>query len=105
MSDTPLTSKKLFRITQTRCGCHPETCCCPDFTVLCGDEVVCGGSDRESMQALVDAANRAADEPSAGVKCTHCNGTGYGEPIYDEQDGWIDEVSCETCNGSGRITA
>lgn len=47
---------------------------------------------------------RAADEPSAGVKCTHCNGKGYNEPIYDEQDGWTDETPCETCNGSGRIT-
>src|SRR5690606_9585344 len=43
----------------------PETCCCPDFTVLRDDEVVSGGSDREAMQALVDAANRAIVEPPA----------------------------------------
>lgn len=52
----------------------------------------------------VEALTRTTHEPSAGVKCTHCNGKGYNEPIYDEQDGWIDETPCETCNGSGRIT-
>lgn len=64
------------------------------------------GNDCPLLRAEVrDQWNRRASvEPSAGVKCTHCNGKGYNEPIYDEQDGWIDETPCETCNGSGRIT-
>lgn len=85
-----VSSKKPFRIAQTRCGCHPETCCCPDFTVLCGDEVVCGGSDRESMQALVDAANRATVENELFVQARDllCKIAGETDPARMEVNAW-----------------
>lgn len=67
-------------------------------------EAVLTGHEAAVLAAAVRKLNGLSDEPSAGVKCTHCNGKGYNEPIYDEQDGWIDETPCETCNGSGRIT-
>lgn len=39
------------------CGCHPETCCCDEFKIISGEEVVATGNNAEQMQHLVLLAN------------------------------------------------
>ena len=53
-------------VLKTRCGCHPETCCCGDYTLrLNGKEVAKGFHDK--MQAIADAINAKPTPPSAPV--------------------------------------
>lgn len=53
-----------YHVEPTHCQCHPETCCCPDYTLLAGDYVVARGGNKAELQELVDAANGRSVEPS-----------------------------------------
>jgi hypothetical protein len=46
-----------YSVESTRCDCHPETCCCPDFTVRKGEEIVARGMDGPALRDLVKWAN------------------------------------------------
>src|SRR5512138_1982687 len=104
MSDTPLSSNTLLPcpFCGGKAGIHRSH----DADGMLWVGVRCQGCGAASTQDWCSPGNdcpifyegirnswnrRPAHEPSAGVKCTHCNGKGYNEPIYDEQDGWIDE--------------
>lgn len=43
-------------VEKTRCGCHPETCCCGDYTLrINGRYVACGS--QKNMREIADAIN------------------------------------------------
>ena len=49
-------------VVETRCGCHPETCCCGDYTLkINGSYAACGSKER--MHRIADAVN--ATHPQA----------------------------------------
>jgi hypothetical protein len=39
---------------RTRCDCHPETCCCPDYTVFCDGVVLAKVNDEKMAQKLCE---------------------------------------------------
>lgn len=48
-----------YKVVSNSCGCHPETCCCPDYRII--DEEgnrVAGGMDDKAMEKLVKQANK-----------------------------------------------
>lgn len=48
-----------YEVVPNSCGCHPETCCCPDYRIL--DENgnrVAGGMNDKAMKELVAQANK-----------------------------------------------
>jgi hypothetical protein len=54
-----------YRVERTKCGCHPETCCCPDFSLWSGNYLVARGSNESELRKLADAGNKGAAETKA----------------------------------------
>lgn len=46
--------RDVYEVVRTRCDCHPETCCCPPWTIFCNGEVLTKTYDREPIDRLID---------------------------------------------------
>lgn len=43
--------KRVLKIVRTSCNCHPETCCCGDYSLMADDILITRG-DRERCEYL-----------------------------------------------------
>ena len=79
----------------------------PDFFVKANDYDELVRQWEDAKRAMTGEKSASGDEPkpNAGVKCSHCNGKGVPDQIYDERrGGWsAPDIPCETCYGKGRI--
>jgi hypothetical protein len=48
-----------FEIKPTRCDCHPETCCCPDYTLFLDGKRLVRDSDKENLEQIVKIGETA----------------------------------------------
>lgn len=58
MSAQPLRTPPA-QLRRTRCNCHPETCCCGEYTLYLNGERIVSGY-RDNLQKVADAVNAAA---------------------------------------------
>lgn len=42
-----------FEIKPTRCDCHPETCCCPDYTLFIDGKRLVRDSNKDNLEQIV----------------------------------------------------
>jgi hypothetical protein len=47
-----------YVLTEARCDCHPETCCCQRYRILLDGLVVAHGTDWQALRELVIKANQ-----------------------------------------------
>lgn len=64
-------SLEVYALVPNKCDCHPETCSCPDYTVLFHRQVLARGNNKWHLERMVERAN-AGYAPRADV-CVVCN--------------------------------
>lgn len=64
-ADTPGGRGEAVVVQRNSCTCHPETCCCREYGLLVGFEVVATG-DREGMEKLASLIRSNSAESSGG---------------------------------------
>lgn len=64
-ADTPGGRGEAVVVQRNSCTCHPETCCCREYGLLVGFEVLATG-DREGMEKLASLIRRHPAESSGG---------------------------------------